>query len=726
MGHFKFSKYNLLSLIIFFYALHSSNAAQILDDQISLLTFLSKITSDPKRALESWNSSNIPVCEWSGVTCDMNINRVIKLSLRYKYLSGTISPALFNLSQLTRLDLAGNFFQGCIPSEIGSLYHLRDLSLPSNLLEGKFPAELAYLHQLRYVNLASNKLVGEIPTPLLCNISSSLQFLDLSNNSLSGEIALGNQCELRELKNLLLWSNRLVGKVPLALSNYSKIEWFDLGSNFFTGELPSEILGSCVALEYLNLSRNGLEGSFPESIGELPYLKQLDVSFNRLTGEIPRSLQRSSTLKLMNFSYNNFLGNITNEGSFSSLTMSSFIGNDRLCGSINGLHKCQKKRSHHLLIAILLSLLITPIFCIVGYPLIWRTKLKRRLPVLISKNSLKNIEEDSREEQKYPRISRRQLIEATGGFSAESLIGSGRFGQVYKGVLRDDTRIAVKVLNSKGAGDVSWSFKRECQVLRRIRHRNLIRILTTCSRPDFKAIVLPLMTNGSLENHLYPSQELKDRLDLIQLVRICSDVAEGMAYLHHYAPVQVVHCDLKPSNILLDNNMSAFVTDFGIAKLVKGPDGSGFVDDSVLYQSTGGLLCGSVGYIAPEYGMGRNASTQGDVYSFGVLLLEIVTGKRPTDVLFGEGSNMHEWVKSQYPNKFAPIIEDAIVRGAQVPYDREIWGSIILELIELGLICTQYNPANRPTMLDVAHEISLLKQYLCTSSNAVTEQTLKA
>ncbi|KAL3627081.1 hypothetical protein CASFOL_028444 [Castilleja foliolosa] len=959
-------------LIILVYAIKDCSNAT--DDRVSLVTFLSKINSDPKRALESWNSSDIPVCEWSGVTCDnTNTSRVTEVRLRYKYLSGTISPALFNLSQLTTLDLAGNYFQGCIPPQIGSLYHLKDLSLPSNLLEGELPAELAYLSQLRYVNLASNKLVGEIPAPLLCNASSSLVFLDLSNNSLSGEIALGNECELRELKSLLLWSNRFVGKLPLALSNSTKMKWFDLGSNFFTGELPSEILsnmpslvylylsynhfsshndntnlkpfftsllnasylkeielagnhlagelpsiianlsslelinlninlihgpippqlsnlvnltllnlsgnllndsipselcqmgklerlylsqnslsglippefgnmlhlglldlsknkltgtipdsisnlvqlrrlflhenelsgiippslgkcvnleildishnkisgtipnevaglsgltlclnlssnllhghipfelskmnmvlaidlssnnlssilpsqlGSCVALEFLNVSCNRLEGPLPDSIGKLSYLKQLDVSFNRFTGEIPKSLQQSSTLKQMNFSYNNLIGNITNDGSFSSLTMSSFIGNDKLCGSINGIRKCKKTPTHHLLIAILLSLLITPIFCIVGYPLVWRTKLNS---VLNRKKSFKTtIEEEEEEEQKYPRISRYQLIEATKGFSAESVIGSGRFGKVYKGVLQDDTRIAVKVLNTKTDGDVSWSFKRECQVLRRIRHRNVMRILTTCSRPDFKAIVLPLMTNGSLEDYLYPSQKMKDGLDLMQLVRICSDVAEGMVYLHHYAPVQVVHCDLKPSNILLDDDMTALVTDFGIAKLMKGADGSGFADDSVSYQSTGGLLCGSVGYIAPEYGMGRNASIKGDVYSFGVLLLEIVMGKRPTDVLFGEGSNMHEWVKSQYPDKLEPIIEDAIVRRAQVLYDKETWGSIILELVELGLICTQYNPANRPTMLDVAREISLLKQYLiCTSSKAVNEQISK-
>ncbi|KAK1395834.1 Protein kinase domain-containing protein [Heracleum sosnowskyi] len=162
--------------------------------------------------------------------------------------------------------------------------------------------------------------------------------------------------------------------------------------------------------------------------------------------------------------------------------------------------------------------------------------------------------------------------------------------------------------------------------------------------------------------------------------------------------------------------MTALVSDFGIAKLVKGSDqGSISFNDSASCCSTDGLLCGLLGYIAPEYGMGSQASTEGDVYSFGVLLLEIVTGKRPTDTIFQEGSSLHEWVKSQYPCKIEPIVEQALLRYAPhaslVPVDR-LWCDVILELIELGLLCTQYSPLTRPTMDDVAHELARLKQYL--------------
>ncbi|GJN00722.1 hypothetical protein PR202_ga17922 [Eleusine coracana subsp. coracana] len=189
-------------------------------------------------------------------------------------------------------------------------------------------------------------------------------------------------------------------------------------------------------------------------------------------------------------------------------------------------------------------------------------------------------------ESDHPRISYRELVDATDGFSEVNLIGKGGYGHVYKGVLREGIVVAVKVLHQDHASEViSGSFVRECRVLRSIRHRNLIRVVTACSTPDFKAVVLPFMPNGNLDSlvHGPPGGDL----DL--LLSIASDVAEGVAYLHHHAPVKVVHCDLKPSNVLLDGDMTAIVSDFGISKLVKDATSSSITR----------LLQGSVGYIAP-------------------------------------------------------------------------------------------------------------------------------
>ncbi|KAJ0075835.1 hypothetical protein Patl1_34780 [Pistacia atlantica] len=132
--------------------------------------------------------------------------------------------------------------------------------------------------------------------------------------------------------------------------------------------------------------------------------------------------------------------------------------------------------------------------------------------------------------------------------------------------------------------------------LKRTRHRNLIRIITACSQPDFKALILPYLANGSLDSLLGSNSS---DLTLIEMVNICSDIAEGMAYLHHYSPVRVIHCDLKPSNVLLNDEMTAVVSDFGIARLVMpvGADNTGDVDNIGI--STANMLCGSIGYVAP-------------------------------------------------------------------------------------------------------------------------------
>jgi len=815
------------------------------------------ISSDPQGALATWNSSNMHLCNWTGVTCKPDQDCVVKLDLRRRFLGGIISSSIGNLKSLSILDLSLNFFHGRIPAELGSLLELTQISLASNLFQGEIPPELGRLNQLNYLHLGSNRLVGQIPSSIFCNLSSSLEYLDLSNNSLEGEISFKDGCELRELRFLLLWSNHLTGQVPLGLANSTKLEWIDLESNNLRGELPSQILkqmpllkfvylsyndfgshdgntnlepfftsllnasrlqelglernnlgakipliignlptsleqihlddnliygsipweisnlfnltlldlstnllngsippeisrikklerlylannslsgeipstlgdiphlglldlsrnklsgsipgsfanlsqlrwlllyenqlsghippslgncdnleildlsnnqisgvipgevvglsglklylnlsnnhligpipvelskmemvlaidlsmnnlsstipsqlGSCIALEFLNLSGNHLEGSLPASLGQLPYLQSLDVSINQLVGGIPDSFLSSSTLSQLNFSFNYFSGCVPNKGVFSMLDINSFLGNSGLCGPIKGMHNCHHKRrfTHHfLLLSVLLSAFGVTILCIFFHQVLPKSRKFR------GHHSDVYIEEDieaaskqeilRKDQLKYPRISHQQLIEATGGFNSSSLIGSGRFGRVYKGTLLDNTKIAVKVLNCHTEREVSGSFKRECRVLKNTRHRNLIKILTTCSKPGFKAIVFPLMSNGSLERHLYPCHGLSQGLDLGQLISICSDVAEGMAYLHHHAPIRVVHCDLKPSNILLDDDMNALVTDFGIAKLVKGGNEGAFSHGSdPSFSSTDGLLCGSVGYIAP-------------------------------------------------------------------------------------------------------------------------------
>ncbi|KAH9317395.1 hypothetical protein KI387_019164, partial [Taxus chinensis] len=210
----------------------------------------------------------------------------------------------------------------------------------------------------------------------------------------------------------------------------------------------------------------------------------------------------------------------------------------------------------------------------------------------------------------YPKISTEELKRATGDFSPSNLIGAGSYGSVYRGVLSSGDRIAVKVFTDSNLERAERSFLRECKTLGKVRHRNLVKIITSCSTPEFKALVLPLMANGSLHQHLHGEMEIAGRLSLQRRLSILCDVAHGVSYLHHDYSPPIVHCDLKPQNILLNEQMTAHVADFGIARLFSP------TDDGLAATSA---LKGTVGYIPPEYGIGGTISTKGDVYSYGIL-----------------------------------------------------------------------------------------------------------
>ncbi|KAL8502098.1 hypothetical protein ACS0TY_021280 [Phlomoides rotata] len=639
------------------------------------------------------------------------------LNLTSNLLSGTFCAEIGKLIYLQQLSLSFNFFTG-IPASIGKLWlSLGLMDLSHNNLSGSIPEEIGNLKKLNFLFLNNNLLSGTIPPSL--GSCTSLQTLDLSYNRLTGRVPpeISGLHEMRRFINLS--HNQFEGLLPIELSKLSSVEEIDLSSNNFNGSLFYQI-SSCYELKVLNISNNSIQGHLLDSLGDLKSLVTFDVSMNKISGMIPPSMNKISTLKFINLSLNDFSGTIPTGGIFDIVTSSSFIGNQRLCGDVPGIPPCSRKRrlqyfhSRTFLIifciVIFISGFFTTICCVMGY--------QRLRAILSSTQSVKERKQPPDLTQKFPRITYKELLEATRGFNEQRLVGTGSYGHVYRGTLPDGTQIAVKVLHLKTANSTK-SFSRECQVLKRIRHRNLIRIITACSLPDFKALVLPYMANGSLDSRLYPHavdglRTGSSDLNLLQRVNICSDIAEGVAYLHHHSPIKVIHCDLKPSNVLLNDDMTALVSDFGIARLVAVGAGNGAGVIENMGNSTANMLSGSIGYIAPEYGFGSNSSTKGDVYSFGILVLEMVTRKRPTDEMFGEGLSLQKYVKNHFRGEAESIVDRTLVRGLREQSNdvRRMWEVGIGELIELGLLCTQETPSMRPTMLDCADDLDRLKKYL--------------
>ncbi|XP_019233500.1 PREDICTED: probable LRR receptor-like serine/threonine-protein kinase At3g47570 [Nicotiana attenuata] len=330
----------------------------------------------------------------------------------------------------------------------------------------------------------------------------------------------------------------------------------------------------------------------------------------------------------------------------------------------------------------------------------------------------------------FLKISYGELLKVTNGFSSENFIGKGGFGSVYKGILgSDEKNVAIKVLDLQHRGALK-SFIAECEVLKNLRHRNLVKLVTACSGTDFqgndfKALIYEFMVNGSLDDCLHSFSNdgsLHVRhLDLYQRVNVAIDIAFALENLHQGSQIPVVHCDLKPSNVLLDKDMTARVGDFGLSRFLLETS----QQTSTRETSTIGIK-GSVGYAAPEYGTGSEVSTYGDIYSYGIIILEIITGKKPTDDTFSNGLNLHNYVKMAFSaGRVMEIVDPMLCHDLE---EEETTNSTIAErktkdyirkclisMCKIGIACTMESPKERMGISDVVKELQLIKETLSKS-----------
>nr|XP_017254433.1 PREDICTED: putative receptor-like protein kinase At3g47110 [Daucus carota subsp. sativus] len=519
-----------------------------------------------------------------------------ELHMYGNHIYGKIPSEIVKLVNMTVLELAYNFLTGSIPDSIGELPNLGKLDLGSNNISGAIPTSISNITQLVALNLESNMLQGSIPTGLL-NIST-LEVLSLGDNNLGGVITeeiVGNssQCVF-----LYLNQNFFSGPLPSNIGRLKHLVQLNVSNNKLTGDIPAT-LGDCVMLEELYMQGNLFEGEIPLSLKSLKSLALLDLSNNNVSGSIPGFIKGFHLIKFLNLSHNTLEGEVPKDGLFSNMSAFSVLGNSLLCGGIQALDlpRCQvkisrnKRKTFSLRIILLLVLLpLGSLFVCLAFIFYQYRKSKKM-------NGSVAVLHD----QQFPRLSYQDLLLATNEFSPGNLIGEGKYGSVYKGLLESPTRtVAVKVLNVEVRG-ASKSFLAECETLRNIRHRNLIKIMTACSSTDFKgndfkALVFEFLINGSLDNWLHPGpyQENERNLTLLQRLDISIDIAMGVDYLHHHSHTSIIHCVIKPSNILLDEEFVARVSDIGLARF-------SFFNTSNINQaqssSTG--VRGTVGYVPP-------------------------------------------------------------------------------------------------------------------------------
>ncbi|PIN15022.1 Serine/threonine protein kinase [Handroanthus impetiginosus] len=602
-----------------------------------------------------------------------------QLDLSNSRIKGRIPKEIGNITNLAFLLMSNTEFTGFIPLMIEGLKNLQVLRLTGNKLSGPIPDGICHLPNLGELTLSKNKLYG--PVPACLGSVTSLRYLNLDSNELNCSISP----TIGGLKNLLkfnLFSNFLSGPLPQEIGNLKAVTSMDLSMNQLSGSIPSTI-GGLNNLINLSLAQNRLQGPIPDSVGKMLSLEALDLSNNNFTGSIPQSMEALQYLHYLNLSFNKLNGEIANAGPFAHFNYQSFISNNALCGpSQFQVPPCPPHHHHRsgqkaILHASLISLAVvsTIVVLIISFLLIKRRR-KNKVP--------------SDQMNYFPavmpeRIRYHDLQRATNGFSEANLLGVGSFGSVYKGTFVDGTIAAVKVFNLQIEGAFK-SFDTECEILRSLRHRNLAKVKSSCSNIDFRALVLEYMPNASLENWLYSYDIL---LNLSERLSMMIDVAFAIEYLHDGYATPVVHCDLKPSNVLLDDAMVGHVSDFGIAKLVNA-------EDNVVQTRT----LATFGYIAPGL-----VSTKCDVYGFGIMLMETFTGKRPTDDLFTAGLSLRGWIYDTYPNSLSHVLDTTLLNPNE---DKNV--ECVSLIMNLALDCSSELPGERNNMKDALATLQKIRK----------------
>lgn len=649
------------------------------------------------------------------------------LILNNNFITGTIPQSISKCTNMIWVSLSSNSLTGEIPSGIGNLLKLAILQLGNNSLTGPIPPELGKCRSLIWLDLNSNDISGALP-PELANQAdlvipgkvSGKQFAFVRNEGGTACRGAGGLVEFEGIRAERLESFSMVhscsstriysGKTMYTFANNGSMIYLDVSYNNLSGSIPGNF-GTMNYLQVLNLGHNKLIGNIPESFGGLKAIGVLDLSHNNLQGYLPGTLGSLTFLSDLDVSNNHLTGPIPTGGQLTTFLASRYENNSGLCGvplspcgsggRPTKLHSQTKKSS----VAVGMVVGI-PFFllCILGLTLaLYRVKKhqlkeekrEKYIESLPTSGSsiwkLSSVPEPlsiniATFEKPLRKLTFAHLLEATNGFSAESLIGSGGFGEVYKAQLRDGCIVAIKkLIHITGQGD--REFMAEMGTIGKIKHRNLVPLLGYCKVGDERLLVYEYMKWGSLESVLHDKAKGRgSRLDWAARKKIVIGSARGLAFLHHSCIPHIIHRDMKSSNVLLDENFEARVSDFGMARLVSALD-------THLSVST---LAGTPGYVPPEYYQSFKCTTKGDVYSYGVILLELLSGRRPIDPSeFGDDNNLVGWAKQLHREKRIDEILDPELMS-QKSGEAELH-----QYLRIAFECLDDKPFRRPNMIQV-------------------------
>ncbi|KAK9073248.1 hypothetical protein SSX86_007572 [Deinandra increscens subsp. villosa] len=692
--------------------------------------------------------------------------------------SGRIPTEFGNLQGLQALDLSMNELNGSIPSSLGQLSSLLWLMLANNSLTGQIPPELGNCSSLLWLNLANNQLSGPISPQLanIGNNPTPTFLLNRENNPVAGSgecsamrrwipadyppfsfvYTLLNRQRCRSLWDMILKGNgifqvclpgskvrtrkisgyiqlsgnRLSGSVPPEIIKMVNFSMVHLGYNEFSGTLPAEI--AQIPLVVLNLTRNNFSGRIPVQIGYLKCLSNLDLSYNNFSGTFPTGLNNLTELSKFNVSYNPYIsGMIPATGQLATFEKSSYLGDPLLnlppfiYNSTNSSSSSTEEeedgtRSNmrklnpvlvfmFLLLAVTVCGVMTILVCLmikspVSQPGYLDRDFKPGNEFMSRSNDSSPWSSDTVKVIRLDKtaFTHADILKATGNFANDRIIGRGGYGTVYRGLLPDGREVAVKKKLREGI-EGEREFRAEMEVLTQNGfgwpHPNLVILYGWCLYGSEKLLVYEYMDGGNLED------VLPDRTRFLwkQRVDVAMDVAKALVFLHHECYPSIVHRDVKASNVLLDKRGRAKVTDFGLARVMD-------VGDS--HVST--MVAGTIGYVAPEYGQTWQATTKGDVYSYGVLVMELATGRRAVD---GGEECLVEWCRrvmgngrSGFNRRTTATVPEELLHLAA---DRavEMW-----ELLGIGLRCTVESPQLRPNMKEV---LDMLVRILANRTNYI-------